>query len=137
MTYLGADHMTFYKEGRKLNYKEAIQMVETLIEKEIIFHLEEEELNAFFSRLFHFSGQIVEEYLNKLDYKVMNIRQSYCTLENLKKISKINTWENGIEIYEEIKAGKANEEKVIRYMTEELLEAMKELNENLFEKAYF
>lgn len=128
--------MTFYKQGKKLNYKEVIQMLENLIQEKIILQFEEEELNRFFIRLFDFSGQIVNDYLKKLDYKVMNVRQAYATLGNLKKISKMGTWQNGIEIYEEIKVGKTNKEKIISYITQELLEAMKELNNNLFDKLY-
>ena len=78
--------MTFYKQGKKLNYKEVIQMLENLIQEKIILQFEEEELNRFFIRLFDFSGQIVNDYLKKLDYKVMNVRQAYATLGNLKKI---------------------------------------------------
>lgn len=128
--------MTFYKQDKKLNYKEVIQMLENLIQEKIILQLEEEELNRFFIRLFDFSEQIVNDYLKKLDYKVINMRQAYATLGNLKKISKMNTWQNGIEIYEEIKVGKRNKEKIISYITDELLEAMKELNNNLFDKSY-
>lgn len=111
-------------------------MLENLIQEKIILQFEEEELNRFFIRLFDFSGQIVNDYLKKLDYKVMNVRQAYATLGNLKKISKMGTWQNGIEIYEEIKLGKTNKEKIISYITQELLEAMKELNNNLFDKLY-
>ena len=131
MTNLGADYMTFFKEGKKFKYEEVVKMLNTLIGEKIILHLEEEELCRFFTRLFDFSSELIEDYLAKLDYKVVNARQSYHTLEKLKKVSEVGIWEKGIDIYEAIKAGKPNKDDVIRYMTDELYGAMKELNSNL------
>lgn len=131
MTNLGADYMTFFKEGKRFKYEEVVKMLNTLIEEKIILQLEEEELCRFFTRLFDFSSELIDNYLAKLDYKVVNARQSYQTLGNLKKVSEVSIWEKGIDIYEAIKVGKSNKEDVMHYMTNELYDAMKELNSNL------
>lgn len=131
MTNLGADYMTFFKEGKKFNYEEVVQMLNTLIEEKIIFHLEGEEVCRFFVKLFDFSSDLINDYLTKLDYKVVNVRQSYHTLENLNKVSEVEIWEKGVDIYEAIKEGELNKDDVICYMTDELYGAMKELNSNL------
>ena len=123
--------MTFYREGKKCNYYEVIETLSTLVNKEILNNLNEEEVDRFFIRIMNFTREIISEYLQKLDYKVVNLKQSFLTLEQLKMVTQYEIWEQAIKFEEEIKGEKPREKNLIEFMSKSLLEAMKELDMNL------
>ncbi len=123
--------MTFYREGKKCNYYEVIETLSTLVNKEILNNLNEEEVDRFFIRIMNFTKEIISEYLQKLDYRVVNLKQSFLTLEQLKMVTQYEIWEQAIKFEEEIKAEKPRQKNLIEFMSKSLLEAMKELDMNL------
>lgn len=123
--------MTFYREGKKCNYYEVIETLSTLVNKEILGQLEEEEVNRFFLRIIDFTKENIEKYLSKLNYKVVNLRQALLTLQQLSIVTKYSIWEQAIEFEEKIKQGKSKHNEIIDFMSGSLLHAMKELNMNL------
>lgn len=128
--------MTFYREGKKFNYYEVIQMLKVLKEEGILYHLDEKEISSLYRRVFDFSNDFFSEYLMKSGYAIIDMKQSVLTLESLKRTNKGSIWRDGIQIYEDIKAGKSDRERIITYMDLDLLEAMKEMNNNLADKSY-
>lgn len=123
--------MTFYREGKKCNYYEVIEILSTLISKEILKNLDEEEVNRLFIRIMDFTDEIITNYLNKLNYRVLNLEQAVLTLHQIRIITKQQVWQQAIKLNKEIKNKTSEHSEVIDFMSTYLLEAMKELNSNL------
>ena len=128
---MGVVSMTFYKQGKRFSYLEVIETLNALITKDILPQLEEKEVSDFFLRVFEFTKEVVATYLEELGYRVMNMKQSFLTLVQLKVIPDDAVWGEAIEIYDDIIAGKSEKEEVVSFMSQKLVDAMKELNKRL------
>lgn len=123
--------MTFYREGKKCNYYEVIETLSTLVNKEILINLEEKEVEGFFVRIMDFTNEVITQYLKRLDYKVISLRQSFITLEQMKMVTMQPIWEQAIDLNEAIKRGVCKHSELVEFISTSLIEAMKELDLNL------
>lgn len=123
--------MNFYCEGKKLNYLEVVQTLDELVKKDILTQLQEQEIRDFYVRIFDFTEEMITTHLEKLGYKVINVRQSFLTLVQLKEISNYEVWDQAIQLYDTSKLGKSSKEDLVKFMSQTLSDAMKDLNTKL------
>ena len=70
-------------------------------------------------------------FREKIEYRIINIRQSFVTLKQLNKISDYEVWEQAIRLYERIIEGEGKGDEIVAFMKERLLGAMIDLKNNL------
>lgn len=129
--------MTFFKEGRKLNYAEVVETLGILIKQNILSQLETEEIHNLFLKLFKFTEDVVECYLEEIGYKVVNSKQAFFTASKLKIVSDLEVWNESIQVKKDIEMEGCNlvsKERLIVFMGEPYYQAMKELKINLESK---
>ena len=129
--------MTFFKEGRKLNYAEVVETLDMLIKQNILSQLETEEIYNLFLKLFKFTEDVVEHYLEEIGYKVVNSKQTFFTASKLKIVSDIAVWNESIQVKKDIETEGHNlvsKEMLIAFMSEPYYQAMKVLKINLESK---
>lgn len=134
MTKQGGINMTFYKDGRKFDYVEVIESLSSMSKQNVLSQLEQEEINKLYVRIFDSTKEVVTNYLEKLEYKVVGIRQSFLTLVKLKVIGHFEVWDKAIMLYEEIEKNYKSSNEIASFMSHEFLEAMKELNQGIESK---
>ena len=123
--------MTFYREGKKINYLEVIETLDELVKKDILTQLQEQEIKNFYVRIFDFTKEMVTIHLEKLGYKVINARQSFLTLVQLKEISNYEVWDQAIQLYDTSILGESSKDDIVKFMSQTLSSAMKDLNTKL------
>lgn len=129
--------MTFFKEGRKLNYAEVVETLDMLIKQNILSQLETEEIYNLFLKVFKFTEDVVEHYLEEIGYKVVNSKQTFFTASKLKIVSDIAVWNESIQMKKDIEMEEYNlvsKEMLIAFMSEPYYQAMKVLKINLESK---
>lgn len=129
--------MTFFKEGRKLNYAEVVETLSMLIKQNILSQLETEEIYNLFLRLFSFTEDVVEHYLEKTGYKAVNSKQTFFTASKLKIVSDIAVWNEAIQVKKDIEIeghSLVDKEMLVAFMSEPYYQAMKVLKTNLESK---
>jgi len=129
--------MTFFKEGRKLNYAEVVETLSILIKQNILPQLETEEIYNLFLKLFSFTEGVVGRYLEEAGYKVINSKQTFFTAAKLKLISNEEVWSEAIQVKNNIEAGEHaldEKEMLIVFISEPYYQAMKVLKINLESK---
>lgn len=126
--------MTFYKDGRKFDYEEAVDTLNALTKENILPQLEEKEVEGLFMRFFEFIQDQIIDYLKKADYKIIDAKQCFLTLVKLKVISDEKVWNEAIKIKTAIDEGQKVDESLPSFMSEKLLPAMKELKRGLDKK---
>ena len=126
--------MTFYKDGRKFDYEEAVDTLNALTKENILPQLEEKEVEGLFMRFFEFIQDQIIDYLKKADYKIIDAKQCFLTLVKLKVISDEKVWNEAIKIKTAIDEGQKVGESLPSFMSEKLLPAMKELKHGLDKK---
>lgn len=123
--------MNFYRQGKKLDYAQVIETLNVLIKQDILTQLEEQEIGKLFVRLFESTQEAITVYMEKIEYRIINIRQSFVTLKQLNKISDYEVWEQAIRLYERIIEGEGKGDEIVAFMKERLLGAMIDLKNNL------
>ncbi|MBE6022212.1 MAG: hypothetical protein E7231_03125 [Cellulosilyticum sp.] len=123
--------MTFYHEGRKLNYLELVETVDELVKKDILPQLEPQEVNKLYIRIMHETQQLITVHFEQLGYKVEDIKQAFLVLTQIREESNRIIWERAIELYDHCLMNKENTVEVVTFMTESLSHAMRELDRRL------
>lgn len=129
--------MTFFKEGKKLNYEEVVETLSVLIKQNILPHLETEEIYNLFLKLFNFTESVVNHYLEESGYRVVNAKQTFLTAWKLNLVTDTDVWNEAIQIKNAIEAGKnisKHKETLVVFISDSYYSAMKELKTNLESK---
>lgn len=126
--------MTFFKEGRKLNYAEVVETLSILIKQNILPQLETEEIYNLFLKLFSFTEGVIGKYLEGAGYKVVSSKQIFLTASKLKLVSDEAVWNEAIQVKNNIETGgdaSSNKEVLVAFMSKPYYEAMQVLKTNL------
>lgn len=126
--------MTFFKEGRKLNYAEVVETLSILIKQNILPQLETEEIYNLFLKLFSFTEGVIGKYLEEAGYKVVSSKQIFLTASKLKLVSDEAVWNEAIQVKNNIETGghaSSNKEVLVAFMSKPYYEAMQVLKTNL------
>lgn len=126
--------MTFFKEGRKLNYAEVVETLSILIKQNILPQLETEEIYNLFLKLFSFTEGVLRKYLEEAGYKVVSSKQIFLTASKLKLVSDEAVWNEAIQVKNNIETGgdaSSNKEVLVAFMSKPYYEAMQVLKTNL------
>lgn len=129
--------MTFFKEGKKLNYAEVVETLSILIKQNILPQLETEEIYNLFLRLFNFTEGVVNHYLEEVGYKVVNSKQTFLTASKLNLVTDTAVWNEAIEVKKAIETGEnifKDKEDLVVFMSDSYYSAMKVLKVNLESK---
>lgn len=129
--------MTFFKEGKKLNYAEVVETLSILIKQNILPQLETEEIYNLFLKLFNFTEGVVNHYLEEVGYKVVNSKQTFLTASKLEIITDTEVWDEAIQVKKAIEAGEnisKDKEALVVFMSDSYYRAMKVLKVNLESK---
>ena len=129
--------MTFFKEGRKLNYAEVVETLSMLIKQNILSQLETEEVYSLFIRLFNSTESMIENYLEGTGYRATNSNQAFFTASRLNIVPDLAVWDKAIEVKKDIELEKSEligREMLITFISGPYSQAMKALNTNLENK---
>lgn len=129
--------MTFFKEGKKLNYAEVVETLSILIKQNILPQLETEEIYNLFLRLFNFTEGVVNHYLEEVGYKVVNSKQTFLTASKLNLVTDTAVWNEAIQVKKAIETGEnisKDKEALVVFMSDSYYGAMKVLKVNLESK---
>ena len=129
--------MTFFKEGKKLNYAEVVETLSILIKQNILLQLETEEIYNLFLRLFNFTEGVVNHYLEEVGYKAVNSKQTFLTASKLNLITDTEVWNEAIQVKKAIETGEnicKDKEALVVFMSDSYYRAMKVLKVNLESK---
>ena len=133
----GVNAMTFFREGKKLNYAEVVETLSILIKQNVLPQLETDEIYNLFLKLFSFTEDIVGSYLEKAGYKVVNSKQTFLTASKLKLICDEEVWTEAIQVKNNIESGGhslTSKETLTTFISEPYYRAMKGLKTNLESK---
>lgn len=126
--------MTFFKEGRRISYSEVVETLSMLIKQNILSQLETEEVYSLFLRLFRFTENALESYLEEIGYKTTNSKQTFFTASRLNIVSDLVVWDKAIQVKKDIEAQAGelvSKEILIAFISEPYYQAMKILRTNL------
>lgn len=129
--------MTFFKEGRKLNYAEVVETLSMLIKQNILSQLETEEVYSLFIRLFNSTESMIENYLEGTGYRATNSKQAFFTASRLNIVSDLAVWDKAIQVKKDIELEKSElvgREMLITFISGPYYQAMKALNTKLENK---
>lgn len=129
--------MTFFKEGKKLNYVELVETLSLLIKQNILSQLETEEVYNLFLRLFNFTEGVIDSYLEAAGYKVINSKQTFITASRLNIVPDLAVWDKAIQVKKNIELESSDvldREMLIAFISGPYYQAMKTLKINLENK---
>lgn len=129
--------MTFFKEGRKLNYVEVVETLSVLIKQNILSQLETEEVYNLFLRLFNFTESVIGNYLEETGYRAINSKQTFFTASRLNIVPDLAVWNKAIQVKKNIELENSElvgREMLITFISGPYYQAMKTLKINLENK---
>lgn len=126
--------MSFLREGKKLSYKEVIEMHQSLIKQNILQQLEVEEVNNLFMKTLRFTEERLNSCLAKGGYKADNAEQVFESATRLRLTSDISIWKQALEFQDKIERQEVSEKDkndLVNFMSKSFLEAMQRLEKQL------
>ncbi len=125
--------MVFYKQGKKLNYGEIIETINSLNKHNILPQLEVQELNNLVERILTATTEVLQARLLNAGYKANTTRDIFDKAARLNLITDLKTWNQAIKLVEceDSVLDDTAKEALIQFMQNDYLEAMKNLSKKL------
>lgn len=126
--------MTFYRNGKHIDYTEVVETLTVLVEQEILNELEDDEVRNLYIRLFDYNTESTHDYLKKIGCKDVDIHEFYEALDLMLEDSGEGIWNQATMYYNESIEGNSKKEELIAFIYPTFIEAIRNLNSKLVSK---
>lgn len=126
--------MTFYRNGKHIDYTEVVETLTILAEQEILNELEDDEIRNLYIRLFDYNTESANDYLKKIGCKDVDIHEFYEALDLMSEDNGEGIWNQATMYYNECMEGNSTKEELIDFIYPTFIEAIRSLNSKLVSK---